>query len=411
MTGVRRGTSFGSAGMFVYDLARISLRQIYRNKRRYKSVLIGISLGIAGLVTVITMGDSVESDLGRNLELLGTTTIIKATWDTERITQWHKGQYHQKDVNELRRLPGARFVSPVVWSWAYGFARDKLRSSGRIMGIESNFFDTVHLPVPTGRKITDEEVRTMASVCVLGRHIRHDLFKDDPNPIGKQIFIAGNMFTVVGLLGGIEDPMFDETVLIPISVARSRFAQMYEIRDVYVRAINWDIVSNLQQEVLDVVTTNQPGFTDTMEVRFFPERIRTVQNAILLVKLFLYASLCVTLLLGGLGITNVMLAAVRERTTEIGLRKAVGATDGMIMSQFLMESVCISLGGAMIGMLAGFIAVESLEKVFETVPNTQIFHASLIGGVIFGVVLGIVSGMMPAKRASKLDAAAAMTFE
>ncbi len=214
--------------MLIYDLARISLRQIYRNKRRYKSVIIGISLGIAGLVTIITMGDSVESDLSRNLELLGSTTIIKATWDRERISLWHRGQYHQKDVDDLRRLPGARFVSPVVWSWVQKFARDNLEIPGRLGGVESNFFDTIHLPVTLGRTISEEETRTMASVCVLGRNIRSNLFKD-ANPIGKPIFISGSMFTVVGVIGGMEDPQYDDTVLIPISVARSRFPE--HVRD------------------------------------------------------------------------------------------------------------------------------------------------------------------------------------
>jgi len=111
------------------------------------------------------------------------------------------------------------------------------------------------------------------------------------------------------------------------------------------------------------LTANQPAYANGMEVRYFPERIQAIQNAIMLVKIFIYTSLVVTLLLGGLGITNVMLGAVRERTTEIGLRKAVGATEEMIMKQFILESVTISLMGAAIGMGVGFISVECL-KVF-----------------------------------------------
>jgi putative ABC transport system permease protein len=116
-------------------------------------------------------------------------------------------------------------------------------------------------------------------------------------------------------------------------------------------------------------------------------------------------------LLGGLGITSVMLAAVRERTTEIGLRKAVGATDGMIMSQFLMEAVGISLLGAGLGIVLGVISVQVLEKVFNTVPSYSVLIASLFGGLLFGVLLGMISGLMPARRASSLDAADAMRFE
>jgi putative ABC transport system permease protein len=148
-----------------------------------------------------------------------------------------------------------------------------------------------------------------------------------------------------------------------------------------------------------------------MQVRYFPERIQTIQNAIMLVKIFIYTSLVVTLLLGGLGITNVMLGAVRERTTEIGLRKAVGATEEMIMKQFLLESVTISLMGAAIGMVIGFISVELLKGVFNTVPAYNVLFASIIGGVIFGVLLGVASGYLPARKASRLDPSEAMRFE
>jgi putative ABC transport system permease protein len=397
--------------MLIYDLTRISLKQIYRNKRRYKSVIIGISLGIAGLVTIITMGQSVESDLSRNLELLGSTTIIKATWDTEKMTQWHNGQYYQNDVDELRQLPGCRFVSPIVWTWAYTFSRDRTKIQGRLMGVESNFFDAVHLPVETGQIIGDNDLRRMSSVCVLGRQIKNSLFKSDENPVGSSIFIDGNMFTVIGILGGIEDPLFDETILIPFTVARSRFAYMYEIKDIYVRAVNWDIVGQLQQQIYELLLRNRPTMSDSVEVRSFPERIQTVQRAVLLVKVFLYFALLVTLVLGGLGITNVMLAAVQERTTEIGLRKAVGATDKMIMSQFLLESVCISFTGAIIGILCGYLLVEWLIRIFQTMPDQEVFYASLAGGVLFSVILGITSGLLPARKASQLDAAEAMSFE
>ena len=137
---------------------------------------------------------------------------------------------------------------------------------------------------------------------------------------------------------------------------------MYHIRDIYVRAENWDVVKTVQEEALNVLIRNQPAYADAITVLYYPETLKTIQRTILIVKMFLYAALGVTLLLAGLGITNVMLAAVRERTTEIGLRKAVGATDGMIMSQFLMESVGISLLGAGLGIVLGIISVEILEN-------------------------------------------------
>ena len=133
---------------------------------------------------------------------------------------------------------------------------------------------------------------------------------------------------------------------------------MYPIRNIYIRAESWNDVDSIQKRAGKILRANQPGYADAIEVISYPERIKTIQNAVLLVKLFLYAALGVTLVLAGLGITNVMLAAVRERTTEIGLRKAVGATESMVMSQFLLESGPISMLGACFGILVGTVSVE-----------------------------------------------------
>ena len=393
------------------DLVRVALRQVYRNKRRYNGVLLGISLGLAGLVTVLTLGDSVETDLGQNLEVLGSATIIKAAWNYDRAPKWHHGQYFPKDVQDLRRLPGVSGASPVVWRFTSFSHNNNKMSSGRIMGIETSFFDTIHMPVSAGRKFTEDDITYRKSVCIIGTNILKRLFKKDEDPIGKKIFVDGHNFQVVGITGGMEDPLFLDTMLLPITVARSRFFAMYEIRDIYIRAANWDMVTTVQANVYALLTRNQPGYADAIQVVHYPEALKTIKNAILLVKLFLYAAAVVTLLLGGLGITSVMLAAVRERTTEIGLRKAVGATGRMIMAQFLLESVCISLLGVAIGSLVGLITVSVLEKVFHIVPAYKVLIASLMGGVLFGVVLGILSGLIPAGRASRLDAAEAMRFE
>jgi putative ABC transport system permease protein len=396
----------------ITDLVRLSVRQIYRNKRRYRGVIIGISLGLAGLVTVLSLGDSVEQELGRNLELLGSATIVKATWDVYRTERWHHGEYYPRDIRDLKRLPGVLWVSPAVWSYNYqANYGNSTPANCRLLGIEPSFFECIHLPVVSGRAITDADVSYRKNVCVLGRKVITKLFGKDADPLGLNIFIGGHMFQVIGVLGGVEDESFLETILVPISVARSKFNAMYAIRDIYMRAENWDIVPRLQQDALRTLTRNQPAYADAIQVQYFPEGISTIKKTVLVVKLFVYASILVTLFLGGLGVSNVMLAAVRERTTEIGLRKAVGATDRMIMSQFLTESVGISLLGAAVGMVIATVSVQALATLFGTVPAYDVFMWSLLAGLLFGIILGILSGLLPARRASGLDAADAMRFE
>lgn len=392
------------------DLATVALRQIYRNKRRYKAVLIGIALGIAGIIIILTMGGAVESDLGSNLELLGSATIVKAYFDYSKSPKKHGGQYFLKDVEDLEKLPGVRHVSPAVFS-SYPVSYNLKKIPARLLGVDEKFFDTIHIPMAQGRRITEDDVSWKNNVCVVGSTIVRILMGDEPDPLNKQIFIGGHYFRIVGIIGGVEDPSFMESILIPLSVARSRFPGMYEIKDIYVRAINWDVIEDLEHKVYEVLVKNQPGYSEAMEVRVFSERIKTIKRTALIVKLFVYAALIVIVILGGLGITNVMLAAVRERTKEIGLRKAVGATEEMIMNQFLVEAVTLSLVGALIGIITGTISVEILKIVLKTTPSYSMFILSVIGGVIFGFVLGISSGYLPARKASKLDAAEAMRFE
>ncbi|MGC8658732.1 MAG: ABC transporter permease [Desulfomonilaceae bacterium] len=396
--------------MFLQDLATISLRQILRNRRRYKGVIIGIAVGIAGIIVVLTMGDSVEQNLGQNLELLGSATIVKASFDYTKSKRKHGGQYFPKDVEDIKKLPGVKSVSPVVVTYpTFTYKLNKM--TGRLLGVEENFFDTIHIPIAKGRRITADDVAWNSSVCVIGKEVVRTLFSKNEDPLGKQLFVGGHLFRIIGIIGGVEDPTFMTTIMIPISVGRARFADMYDIKNIYVRAINWDAVAQLQKDLYKLLTTNQPGYAESMEVRSFPERIKTIQHAVLLVKVFLYSALFVTVILGGIGIMNVMLSAIRERTKEIGLRKAVGATEKMILSQFLFESVSISLTGAIIGIILGFVSVEILKEIFHTQPAYGIFALSVFGGVLFGVILGIASGVMPAIKASGLDPAESMRFE
>ncbi len=397
--------------MLASDLFSIALRQVYRNKRRYNGVLLGISLGLAGLMTVLTIGDSVETDLGRNLEVLGSATVLKAAWDFDRAPKWHHGEYFAKDIEDIRRLPGVYDACAVVYHYMPFSHNDKKVGNDRVMGVSPHFFDTVFMPVSRGRRFTEDDMGHRKSVCIIGTNILKRLFAQGENPLGEEIFVGGYTFRVVGVSGGMEDPLYMDTILIPITVARSRFVSMYKLRDIYIRAANWDVVPKLHNDIYNLLRRNQPGYADAIQVVHYPGALNTIKSAVLLVKLFLYAAAAVTLLLGGLGITSVMLAAVRERTTEIGLRKAVGATDRMIMSQFLLESVCISLLGVVIGSLIGLVTINVLEIVFNIVAAYKVLLGSLAGGVLFGVVLGMLSGLIPAGKASHLDAADAMRFE
>ncbi len=395
----------------VTDLMVIALRQLYRNKRRYRGAIIGTTIGIAGLLTVLTIGDSVESKLGMNLEVLGSATIVKASWELQRAQRWHQGEFTRKDVTALEQIPGVFTVSATVWvaNETLSYMRKKVKC--RILGIDANFFDTMNLTVGKGRRLSEQDVAEDRHVCVIGQTIEEKLFEPHEDVRGRQIFFQGHLFTVVGVLGGAEDPEYLITMIVPISVATSQIPNMREIRSLYIRARNWDVVPKVADQATSLLTQSHVGYADALQVVCYHERIEAIKRIVFIFKTFLYAAIVVTILLGGLGITFVMLSSVRERTREIGLRLAVGATPGLILAQFLCESLAVSVAGSLMGIALGFVAVHVVSAAIEVVPNYVVFMYSISGSVLLGIMLGIASGILPAAKASQLDCVSAMRFE
>jgi putative ABC transport system permease protein len=170
-------------------------------------------------------------------------------------------------------------------------------------------------------------------------------------------------------------------------------------------------VPRVSADVSKILKSNQTGYEDSLLVNYYPERIKSIQTIVFIFKFFLYAAIFVTLILGGIGIMNVMLSVVAERTREIGLRQAVGATEDMIILQFLFESFSVSMIGAILGILAAIVAVNGLEALLRISSGKMTLLMSMMMSVVVGTLLGVLSGLIPAKKAGKLNAVDAMKFE
>ncbi len=406
-----RPTGSRPKSMLLADLLKMSWRQIVRNKRRYRGAILGTALGIAGLITVLTIGESVENSLGLNLEILGNATVIKATWDGSRALTWHRGEFYERDVETLKDLPNVMAVAPIVWRPKAKITHGRNNATAKVIGVDPSFFRAFHLPLASGRAIGEDDVRDLRHVCIIGEEVREKLFASGVSPLGKEVICLGHSFEVVGVLGGGEDPELLKTIFVPISLARAKLEDMSRIQDIYVRADNWDMVPQLYNRVRSRLEANQPAYADSMQFIYYGERIAAIQRIAFVFKFFLCVAVVVTLILGGLGIANVMLSTVKERTMEIGLRKAVGATERMIVSQFLFESLTVSLLGAAIGIVSGTIAVEILKNILSIPAAKGVFVLSILISVIIGVLLGVVSGVVPAGAAGKMDPVEAMRFE
>lgn len=389
--------------MTLTDLVLMSIRQVSRLRRRYRSALIGTALGTAGLITVMTVGDSVEENLGRNLGILGSATTVKATIDYS--------QFRYEDIQDLRKLPGVLEAAPAVFHDVQAvWHRQRLKIGARLAGVEASMFRAVYLPIAEGRALLEQDADERRPVCVIGESVRKALFDETESPLGQNIDILGIPFEVVGVLGQAEDPLFGETILLPITVGRAKITDMFPIRKLYVVPKNWYLVQDVHKRVSALLAGSQPRYGHS--VTFDEDRIEVMRRTVDTFKFFLYTAIAVTLILGGLGVTNVMLALVKERTTEIGLRKAVGATDWAIVYQFICESLMVSLMSCVIGIVFGALTVQIIMmSMIKATFIYAVFLQSVLLAVGIGVFVGVVSGVIPARAAGRLDPVVAMRFE
>lgn len=398
----------GAMAVKAYDLLSMCLRLVIRNRRRYKAVVAGIAFGTAGFIIIQTMGDSVEKKMGHNLELLGEATVMKAYWHTE--DNLHPGEYSMRDIARLRYLPYVMAVAPVVSLVQIEARYGTVEWNPALVGVDHAYWKTQTPVIAHGRLIGPSDVVGRKMVCVLGEEVVRFLFQKD-NPVGDVIQVGNLRFEVIGTLGGIQSTDIKRSVFIPITTAQNLFAGLYRIPEIYVRVSDWNQVEWVREQVLEILKESHQGYEDGIRLLYFPQRLERVKTITSIVKTFIYSALVVTLILGGIGITNVMLAAIQDRTTEIGLRKALGARERVILMQFLTESVFISFFAGALGVLTGVLSVSILKHLFEVEVDSVTLTLSVIVGLVFTMFLGILSGLYPSIKASRMDSVAAMRFE
>lgn len=390
------------------DLLIMCWRSVLRNRRRYKAVLIGIALGTAGFIIVQTMGDSVEKKMGEHLELLGEATVMKAVWRND--DNYHPGEYDLRDVKRLRAIPNTMAVAPVVSIPAIdAFFEDNEWNPG-LIGVDQEFWMTQSSQLKQGRLIGATDVVARKNVCVLGEDVVKYLFGKE-SPVGQSLGVGSLKFEVVGVLGGVQQNDLQRYIVIPMTTAQNLFSGLEKIREIYIRVYNWNDVEPIRKEALRILRENHKGYEQGIDIRYYPRRIEKVKSTVYLVKLFVYAALGITILLGGLGIMAVMLSAIQDRTREIGLRKALGAKEELILLQFLIEAILISLMSGILGVVIGVLSVAIFKGPLGVQISSFTLFFSMITGILFTAFLGIASGIYPSLKASRMDSVTAMRFE
>lgn len=394
------------------DLLMVSFRQVVRQRRRSLGVFFAIALGTAALIVIITMGQDFKKTLNDDLELLGGATRIRVNFEanqdkyTIRRPQW----FQEKTLQAIRRIPGVSAVTALAFIKGISLLGedDTLFSLYTMAGVDEFFWKVNSFTPASGRFITKKDIEERKTVCVLGSVTAKKIF-GKTDAVGKLVFIDNNYYQVVGLLDGLGLGSLDKWAFLPYTTAKDRVKGAWLQDTLYVRCSSWNEVKKVSSALPEVILANQDA--KGIDVYVKEDHLDRVMRMAWWIEFFVYLAIAATLVLGGFGIWNIMMAGVQSRTREIGLKKAIGAKDRDILAQFLSEALCLSLTSAILGILLGRALMEILSFVLGCRPPEDLFILCVVLGILFAVLLGVGAGIAPSVRASRMEVVYAVRFE
>ncbi len=399
-----------------------ALRALMANKVRSALSVLGILIGVAAVIAMLAIGTGAKKSLEQQLSSLGTNLLIlmpgslqvggvqQGVGGTSRITL--------KDADAVATVPMVKRIAPEVSGHVQVTYADKNWSTS-LTGTTPNYAE-MKADVPIyGRFITQDDVKNRKRVALLGLTVIKNLFGDNANPVGEWIKINRDSFQVVGVLpvkgsNGFQDR--DDTIVVPVTTAMYRLFGKQYVNLVDIEADNAQDTGTVQTAVIDfmvalkhITGTAQNPASNAFQVRNMADIQATLSASTQIMTILLASIAAISLFVGGIGIMNIMLVSVTERTREIGLRKAIGARRVDILSQFLIESVAVSLLGGVIGIILGWV-VKFLVSEFAGWP-TIVTETSVLMAFGFSFLVGIVFGIWPAYKASRLSPILALRYE
>jgi putative ABC transport system permease protein len=406
--------------MRLWLLLRVAFRAIARNKLRSSLTVLGIIIGVAAVIAMVGIGSGASAMVQQQIASLG-DNIINIWPGSNRTGGVHGGAGSNSSLTEedaeaiIQQVPEVTAVSPISQTGAQVVYADQNWQT-RVYGVGVDYLQIRRWALKSGSGITPSSVRGSAKECILGQTVVDNLFGADANPIGQTIRIQKMPFTVIGVLEKKGQNTWgqdqDDVLMMPYTTCMKKLVGTTKISMILASATTMKALPQATDEITQVLRTRHRipfGEDDDFTVRTQADVANIVGSTSNVMKILLAAIASVSLLVGGIGIMNIMLVSVTERTREIGIRMAVGAKGWHILTQFLGESVVLSSLGGLLGILLGFTAAKMVAR-FARWP-ILISPQSVILAFFFAAAIGIFFGYWPARKASRLDPIEALRYE
>ncbi len=399
-----------------------ALESLSANKLRSGLTILGIVIGVAAVIAMLAAGAGAQNTITSSISGIGTNLLFVFRGNlTEQVR--NVKPLTSQDASALMDeflAPAVAGVAPVIQK-SFTITYGGEQTTAQVNGVTPDYFTVRNYKITEGAFITDEQVLGQASVALIGPQVADKLFGRSDGLVGETIRIEGQPFRIIGVLeskGGGSFGSQDNVLVIPFSTAQARLIRRSngQVDVIYVQAIDADAVPQASQEVADILRTRHRTALGADDFTVFTQQdfLATAQTITGVLTIFLGGVAAISLLVGGIGIMNIMLVSVTERTREIGLRKALGARKKDIMIQFLTESALLSLFGGIIGIGLGWLIGYIVGQVAAAsgTPFTPVVGlSSVLLATLFSTAVGLFFGIYPANRAANLEPVEALRSE
>ena len=405
--------------MLFTELLKMAALSLVANKLRTMLTMLGIIIGVAAVIAMVSVGMGVRQNVVDSISRLGSNLLVVMPGSANRggmrgaagsvITL----TYDDAEAIQ-KRIKGVEYVSPTV-SGSYQIVYGHENWNSSVQGVVPEYAAIQSLTLKSGLFFTEHDVDVRSRVAVIGTTVATNLF-GEVNPVGKKIRIGTSPYTVIGLIASKGSSSMgqdqDDIVLIPITTAQERLLGITYVRSINVQVTEADQMDRVQNQIENLLRQRHrlsKDAEDDFNVRNMTSLMETMSETTTMLTLLLGSIAGISLIVGGIGIMNILVASVVERTREIGIRKAIGATYNSIMLQFLIESTLISVLGGVVGIGVGVGLSMAIAKFgsFKTVISVE----SIVVAFGFSLAIGIIFGILPARRAARLDPIDALRYE